>query len=192
MQKTTPAPLSRDRGADLVRVGHLAPLVRDALHVEPVLLADRDPALAERAGGDDGDPVAGAAQVRDRGLHRARAGGARRAAPRDSVRKTSLQPRERALVDVAEVGAAVVHHRLGHRREHLGRHGRRARREQVALLHSFSGYLRADSTPTATSAAVTASSNMPSNPRRRRPLLLEDALGHGHGLRDRPHAVRHA
>jgi len=34
-------------GADLARIRALAPLVLDRLHVEPVLLADRDPALTE-------------------------------------------------------------------------------------------------------------------------------------------------
>ena len=45
-----------------------------------------------------------------------------------------LQARERALVDDAEVRAAVVDDRLGRRREHLGRHRRRPGCEQVALL----------------------------------------------------------
>ena len=43
VQKTIAAPLSAHRRADLGRVGHLAPLVVDALHVEPVLLADLRP-----------------------------------------------------------------------------------------------------------------------------------------------------
>ena len=50
---------SRHRRGDLVRIGLLAPLVADRPHVEPVLLADRDPALAEGAVADDRDAVAG-------------------------------------------------------------------------------------------------------------------------------------
>ena len=64
-----------DCRADLVGGRHLAPVVREPLHVEAVLLADRDPALAERAGGDDRDAVGRRAEVRDGGVHRA---GARR------------------------------------------------------------------------------------------------------------------
>ena len=59
-------------GADLVRIRRLAPLVADRLHLDAVLLADRDPALAEGAVADDRDAVAGRAQVRDGRLHRAR------------------------------------------------------------------------------------------------------------------------
>ena len=46
------------RRADLARIRRLAPLVADRVHVEPVLLADRDPALAERPVADDRDAVA--------------------------------------------------------------------------------------------------------------------------------------
>ena len=138
MQKTTPAPALGDRGADLVGRRRLAPLERDPLDVEAVLLADRDPALAERAGGDDRDAVAGGAEVRGGGVHRARPGRGEEQHLGLGAEHV-LEPREAALVHLAEVGAAVVHHRLGHRREHLGRHGRRAGREQVALLHGAPG-----------------------------------------------------
>ena len=74
MQKTIPAPLSATAAPISAGDGHLAPRVVDALHVEAVVLADLDPALAERAGDDDRDLVARAGEVRDRGLHRAGAG----------------------------------------------------------------------------------------------------------------------
>ena len=121
-------------GADLVGVGLLAPGVANRLNVEAVALADRDPALAERPVADDGDAVAGRAEVEDGGLHRARAGGAEDehvVGRADDV----AQLAEHALVDRAEVGAAVMDDRLGGRREHRGRHRRRAGCEQVALLH---------------------------------------------------------
>ena len=123
-----------DGRADLARHGHLAPGVVDALHVEAVVLADLDPALAERAGDDDRDPVARAGEVRDRRLHRTRAGRAEEQHLALGAEHL-LEALERPRVDRLEVGAAVVDHRLGAGREHLGRHGRRARREQVALLH---------------------------------------------------------
>ena len=48
------------------------------------------------------------------------------------------QPREAALVDIAVVARTVVDDGLGERGQHLRRHGRRPRRQQVALL----GHLR--------------------------------------------------
>ena len=123
----------RHRRPDLAGIGNLSPFVADRLHVDAVLLADRDPALPERAVADDGDPVARFAEVRDRRLHRPRA----RGAEQQHVGLGAVhvfEPRQRARVDLAEVGPAVVDDRLRSRREHLGRHGRRPRREQVALL----------------------------------------------------------
>ena len=73
-QSTISAPDLAHRRAHLAGVGRLAPLVADRLHVEAVLLADRDPTLAERAVTDDGDLVARRTKVRDGRLHRARAG----------------------------------------------------------------------------------------------------------------------
>ncbi len=125
------------RGAHLGGVGSLAPLVADRLHIEAVVLADRDPALAEGAVADDGDAVARRAEVRDRRLHRARAGGGEEQHVRAGAVDVA-QPAERPFVDRAEVGAAVVDDRLGACRQHLGRHRRRPGREQVALLHAVS------------------------------------------------------
>src|SRR5439155_15208219 len=44
--------------AHLVRVGRLSPLVANGNDVDPMLLADRDPALAEGAETDDRNAVA--------------------------------------------------------------------------------------------------------------------------------------
>ena len=119
--------------ADLVGVRHLAPLVPERLDVEAVLLANRDPALAERSVADDRHAVAGRAEVRDRRLHRPGPG---RGEEQDVGARAAdlLQALERARVDVAEVGPAVMDDRLGTRREHGRRHGRRPRREEVALF----------------------------------------------------------
>ena len=57
VQKHDPRAALGDRGADLAGHGHLAPGVVDPLHLEAVVLADLDPALAERAGDDDRDAV---------------------------------------------------------------------------------------------------------------------------------------
>ena len=132
-QNTSSTPDSRTAAADLVGVRHLAPLVAERLHVETVLFADRDPALAERSVADDGDAVAGRAEVGDRRLHRTGPG---RGEEQDVGARAEdvLQPVERAGVHVAEVGPAVVDDRLGAGCEHRGRHGRRPGREEVALL----------------------------------------------------------
>ena len=126
-----------NRRADLAGIGHLSPLEADRLHVEPVLLADRDPALPEGAMADDGDAVTRLAEIGDGRLHRTGAGCAEE--QHVGVRAVDvLQARERARVDLAEVGAAVVHDRLGARSEHLGRDRRRAGCEEVALFHQCS------------------------------------------------------
>ena len=51
----------------------------------------------------------------------------------DDVRQISFSRGEALGVDRAEVRAAVVDDRLGKRGEHLGRHRRRPRREEIAL-----------------------------------------------------------
>src|SRR5215470_15519294 len=124
--------LGETRG-EVVGGRSFAPLVREPVDLAAERLRDRGPAVAECTGGDDADAVAGRAQVRDRRLHRP--GAARREEEHLVLgAEDLLQARERAFVDDAEVGAAVVDDRLGRRREYLGRHGRRAGREQVALL----------------------------------------------------------
>ncbi len=131
-----------DRSSDLFGGRNLAPLVRERLHVEPVLLADRQPALAERTGTDDGDLVSRAREVRDGRIHRSGPG----RAEQQHVRfrgKDTREPRQAAFVRVPEVRAPVMNHRLGHRSEHFGRNGRRARRKQVALLHDVQASWRA-------------------------------------------------
>ncbi len=99
-----------------------------------MLLADRDPALAEGTVADHGDAVAWGAEVRDRRLHRARSGRSEEQHIGAGAVHV-LQPGEHTGVQLAEVGPAVVDDRLGTGREHLWRHGCRAWREQVALLH---------------------------------------------------------
>ena len=120
-------------GADLVGVGHLAPLVADRLHVDAVLLADRDPALAERAVADDRDPVAGSHRFATADSIAPDAGG-REEQHVGLGAVDALQPLERARVDLAEVGAAVVDDRLRPGRQDLRRDGSRAGREEVSLL----------------------------------------------------------
>src|SRR5262249_16838341 len=120
---------------------HLAPLVVDPLDLDPVVRADLHPALAERTRDHDRGALAGGGEVRDRRVHRPRAGrGEEERLPARPVHL--LQPNERALVALAEVEPTVVHHGLGRRREHLGRDGSRAWCEEVALLHRFPGYPR--------------------------------------------------
>ena len=67
------AELAQPRG-EVVRRRRLAPRVADDVGVEPVGGGHRDPALAEVAGGDHDDAVAGRAGVCDRRLHRGGAG----------------------------------------------------------------------------------------------------------------------
>ena len=80
-----------------------------------------------------------------------------------------LEPLERPRVDLAKVSAAVVDHRLGAGGEHLGRHGRRARREQVALLQGLQ--------PSA--AAATAQPDMPRGQTRGRAATSGVCSGRG-------------
>ena len=108
------------RGTDLVGVGLLAPGVAHGLNVEAVPLADRDPALAERAVADDRDAVAGRAEVEHRGLHRARAGGAE---DEHVVRRPD---------DVAQLVRARARRSRGSRRRGGGRSARPSRRAPPA------------------------------------------------------------
>jgi hypothetical protein len=91
------------------------------------------PALAEVPSRDDEVPLAGVDEIGYGRLERARSGSGEE---QDVVlgAEDLLQPRETPLVRDLEVGPAMVHHRLGHHRQHLGRHRSRAGREQVALL----------------------------------------------------------
>ena len=64
-QKTRSTPASRTAAPTSAGSG-LAPLVANRLHVDPVLLADRDPPLAERPVADDRHAVARRAEIRRR------------------------------------------------------------------------------------------------------------------------------
>jgi hypothetical protein len=93
----------------------------------------RGPALAEMARRDGEHAVARRAEVDDRRLE----GAGPRAGEEEHVAARAmhlLESREHALVDDPEVGRTVVQDRLGERGKHLGRHRRRAGREQVPLL----------------------------------------------------------
>jgi hypothetical protein len=91
------------------------------------------PAFAEVPRREDELPLAGRGEIRDGGFECARAGG--REHEHVVLRAVHLcEAGEAALVDLAVVAGAVVDDGLGERGEHLGRHGRRARREQVLLL----------------------------------------------------------
>ena len=56
---------------DVPRLRDLPPLVAERHDLAAVALRDLDPALAERAGGDDEDAAARSAEIRHRRLHRA-------------------------------------------------------------------------------------------------------------------------
>ena len=102
-----------------------------------MLIADRDPPFAEGAVAHHRDAVTRPAEIRDSGLHRARA----RGGEEEDVGLRAvdiLQTAEDACVDLAEIRAAVMDDRLGAGREHLGRHGRRPRSEEIALFHQGS------------------------------------------------------
>ncbi len=122
-----------ERGTQILRLWHLPPLELRVHDVGAERLRHAGPALAEVAGGEDELPVARRCQVRDCRLERARAGG--RVHENVVLCAVDLrESREAALVHVAVAARAVVDDRLGERREHLRRHGRRARRQQVPLL----------------------------------------------------------
>jgi hypothetical protein len=98
----------------------------------------RRPALAEVPGRDDEVALARGDEVGDRGLERAGAGGGEEQHVVLGAEGLTEAP-EAAVVDRAEVRAAVVDDRLGERGEHLRRHRRGAGREQVALLRHRRG-----------------------------------------------------
>ena len=125
------AELGELRG-DVLRPRDLAPLVAQSGDLAAVPLGDLDPALAERAGGDDEDAAAGSAQIRDGGLHGARPGGGEQ---QDIGRSPAdlLQAIEALAVDRPKVVGAMVDDRSGHRRQHLRGHRGRPGREEVAL-----------------------------------------------------------
>jgi hypothetical protein len=133
------------RAADLIelrrqvlRARRLAPLVLDRLHVAAVRGRQPAPALTERAGRDDDHAVAGRAEVRDRRLHRPRAG----RCEHEDVALAAVhgpQPFEALAEQGPVVGATVVDDRLGERSEHLGRDRRRTGRKEVPLLGHRNG-----------------------------------------------------
>ena len=122
--------------AHVVRVGRLAPRVAEVVDVRAVAAGHRRPALAEVAGRDDEMRLARRDEVLRRPTRTRRCPEAVKSSTSCSRAADLAQPREAALVDRPEVGAAVVDDRLAHRREHLRRHGRRARSEEVLLGHS--------------------------------------------------------
>ena len=90
------------------------------------------PALAEVARRQDKLALPGRRQVGNGGLECARSGrGEHQHVVLSAVHVA--QPREDALVDLPVVAGTVMDDRLRERGEHLRRHGRRPRREQVAL-----------------------------------------------------------
>jgi hypothetical protein len=126
------------RGTKILRLRCLSPLEPDVDDVGRVGARHRGPALAEVAGGEHEHPVARRNEVRERGLERARPGGGEH---EDVVASAVdlLEPGEAALVDDAKIAAAVMHHRLGERGEHLGRDRRGAGCHQVALFRHAAG-----------------------------------------------------
>ena len=125
-------------GAQVVRLRRLAPFEPDVHEVGAERLHQRGPPLAEAAGGDHDRAFACRRQIRDCRLEGSRP---RRGEHEDVVLGPVhlAQAREAAFVDLTEVPAAVMDDRLGQRREHLRRHGRRPRRHQVTLLRHSPG-----------------------------------------------------
>ena len=118
---------------EVVRNGCLAPLVAERRHLGAEALGELDPALAEVPGGHDDDPLAGRAQIRDRGLERPGPG----SGEEEDVRrgpKNGAQPLEHFLEERAVVGGPVVDHGFRELREHLRRNRSRSGREEIALL----------------------------------------------------------
>src|SRR5262249_62037386 len=94
-------------GGDVVSTRDLAPCVLEAVTLGRVCRRDRLPALAEVARGNDDHPVAGGADVRDRGLHTAGSG----CAEKEHVvvgAKDLPEEREGPLVDRLEDRTAAV------------------------------------------------------------------------------------
>ena len=117
---------------DLRRVEPLAPARLVAHEIGAVGLAELDPALAELARRARQHLVAGADEVGDRRLHRARpARGEREHVVARA--EHGRQPAEHALVQLVERRRAVVEHRRRHRLRDGGRHGRRPGGHQVLL-----------------------------------------------------------
>ena len=123
----------REARGDVVWGRNLSPGVLERLELGAICRSDRLPALPEVAGGDDEDPLARRAQVRDCRLHRAGSRGAEEQhVPLGA--EDIAQAHEGALIDRFEIGSAVVDDRLRDRGQHLRRHRRRSRCQQVPLL----------------------------------------------------------
>ena len=126
-------PALGERARDILGARRQAPVVRQRHDLAAERGAELLPARAELAVRDDEHLLARREEVGERRFERARAGGGEEEhvvlGPEDL-----LQPREHLEEDRLEVGRAVVDDRLGERRQHLRRHGRRPRREEIALL----------------------------------------------------------
>ena len=106
--------------AHVLGVGRLAPLVPQVVELGAVAADHVGPALAEVAGRDDEVRLARRDEVLDGRLERA---GSRRGEEQHVLLGAAdlAEPRQAALVDRLEVGAAVMDDRLGERGEHLRR-----------------------------------------------------------------------
>jgi len=118
--------------AHVLRVGRLAPLVPQVVDLGAVAPDHAGPALAEVAGRHDEVRLSRRDEIRHRRLERPGARGGEE--EHVALRAANLtEPRQAALVDRPEIGAAVMDDRLGERGEHLRRHGRRPGSEEVLL-----------------------------------------------------------
>ncbi len=125
------------RGLDFVEREGLAVGGADDVDVTAEGLADAGPALAELAGGEDQDAIAGRGEVGDRGLHGAGAG----AGEQDDVvggADELLELGEDAGVEGAKLGGAVMDVGRGHGELGGGKQGRWTGREESRLAdHAF-------------------------------------------------------
>ena len=121
------------RRGDGLGIGRPPPLAFEHRHVRAERARHRDPAVAERAGGDAEDAIARLDEVREHRLERAGAGGREE---QDVVlgAEDELELAQHLAVGRDEARAAVVLLRRAHDGQHLGRHRHRAGREQERVV----------------------------------------------------------
>ena len=132
---------------DVLGLRSLAPGVGQRHDIDPERRAQLLPPRPEFAVRDDERFLSRREQVHERRLERTRAGGGEE--EHLVLRSEYLAQAGVGLLEHRlEVRRAMVDHRLGERRQHLGRHRRRSGSEEVALLrHRPQSLARASPTP---------------------------------------------